>query len=178
MTQGIACPNCAQLNPPGSSECARCRQSLGHEVRQEWEVASNWARTGAALVDALIGGVIVVVWFIGLRDTTAPGSGAGATLIPILGIYLLPAYRGISGLIWRATPGKLLFGLRVIGENGARLPAGRVLGREFVFAQFVWVAIAGVAWILFIVVASPLFGVFAFGGWGRCYSHCSGRFVS
>lgn len=39
-----------------------------------------------------------------------------------------------------------------------------MLGRELVFAQFLWVAIAGAAWIFFIFVASPLFGILAFAG--------------
>ncbi len=92
MTEGWAeCPNCAHLNPPGSVDCARCRQRLEHEVHQEWEVASNWPRTGAALVDALIAAVIAVAWFNGVLGSYVSGSGLASTVILTATIYLLPA---------------------------------------------------------------------------------------
>ncbi len=62
---------------------------------------SNWARAGAALVDALITGFIAAVWFNGFRDSFVSSPRGAAAQFGTLAIFLLlPGYQGISGLIW------------------------------------------------------------------------------
>ena len=154
MTEGwVECPNCAYPNLPASTDCVRCRQPLEHEVQQGWEVASNWRRLGAALVDIFIMGIVVIGVLVGaiwLGSAASTDLVTTRTAIAILG--LLPAYKGLSGLLWRATPGKWLLGLRVIAQNGQRLPGGRAFAREVLYAYLAWTPVLNVLWLILLAI--------------------------
>jgi uncharacterized RDD family membrane protein YckC len=76
-------------------------------------------------------------------------AGSWADRPLILGWFLLvPAYRLVTHLVWQATPGKLMLGLKIVGEGGEDATAGQILGRE-ILLHLLWVIpIVDLIWLI------------------------------
>ena len=110
-------------------------------VSLQYEVAGIGSRAAAALVDALIQGVLLLALYIGVAATVlgsslaAAGRGMTTAAAVVAAFFLLAAFIVTVGyfilfeIVWNGqTPGKRLVGLRVIRENGYPLrPADAVI---------------------------------------------------
>jgi uncharacterized RDD family membrane protein YckC len=96
----------------------------------------HFPRLIAAIVDLLLHAAIVVLGVRALHvaypdvlpreQTIAAAAGAAWVLLTLIPL-----------LLWRATPGKLLLGLRIVAANGAEASGPRAIGRGFAVATLV-----------------------------------------
>lgn len=125
-----------------------------------------WERLVAGIID----GIIMVV--VGLIVGTIFGlaSGGSVTALRILGFLaalintaLFVGYKVFfeSGQ-WQATPGKMVFGLKVVDESGQRAPVQQVLMRTWPW----WLSLLGalgallLTGLLNVLVAIAIIGIF------------------
>jgi uncharacterized RDD family membrane protein YckC len=111
----------------------------GAAVLRYADYGGFWVRLVASLIDVgglwlLEIGVVVGAWEIGLLPITEKELGEGLGLFLALMFWAFPvwpyyAYFESSGS--QATPGKRLFGLRVVDQRGVRLSFGRASVRHF-----------------------------------------------
>ena len=124
----------------GRQVCAQCkplffaRLAEGTLRKSQVEYAGFWIRLGAWLVDFCLVNVFTMVC-VGLAVMVVPNGGALLlTLFQVLGGLL----RFATTIVYKtwfvgrfgATPGKMIFGLRVVGTDGQPLTFSRALGRS------------------------------------------------
>ena len=97
------CPNCGESLAAGANFCAKCGDQLSLKV-----AAGFWIRFAAVLIDAVILTIVNVV-------LQAIFGSAGAFLGLAVNIVYIVGFWASSG----ATPGKMVFGLRVVTADGA-----------------------------------------------------------
>lgn len=93
--------------------------------------ATVWVRIGASLLDGLINGLILlpflIPWFIEVFEDVDAGGDGSSVDIPnwIYGATLVTAaVMIVSTVIWGATVGKLIVGLRITKEDATTTPPG------------------------------------------------------
>ena len=139
----LICPNCkgtyTQMLREGATPTHRVLQYGGF-----------WIRFVAVIIDAIIiGAVNAILQGLLLGGLMAPLSGIrpdappeqafammgaifGAIgLAAVVSIFLNACYEGFFISRMGATPGKMVFGLKVVRPNGAPLSLGRAIGRYF-----------------------------------------------
>jgi uncharacterized RDD family membrane protein YckC len=99
--------------------------------------AGFWWRVLASLVDALITSLLAIAIALLLSLSAMTATGAGDAHARVEDIESFVGF--VGGLLYfaifestrlRATPGKLLFGLRVVDLHGQQISLGRALGRN------------------------------------------------
>jgi uncharacterized RDD family membrane protein YckC len=97
----------------------------------ELNLAGNGRRFGTLIVDYI--GYILLAFVIGILVALIFGEEGVQALekIPdlILGVPILFLYYVFFESLWGRTPGKFLFGTRVVNEDGGRVSFGQVFGR-------------------------------------------------
>jgi len=111
-------------NPYAAGEAA----SAAPTRRFTGELASKKRRLGTFLVDyavyTLICGVVTIVVVLTLGEQAVDGNRAYLITLPAFLVY----YAGFEGTIGR-TPGKLVFGTRVVTRTGGDPSVGQAIGR-------------------------------------------------
>jgi len=144
--------------------CAECKPRYVQMMRSgitrpgSFSYGGFWIRLVAKLIDGIIlamaQGILITPLFIFLfkSATTAPGKpfmAAFATaniLINVLSIALGAAFTTMFIGRYRATPGKMAFGLMVVTPDGGRVSYMRALGRHF--AEMVSALTLGIGYIM------------------------------
>jgi uncharacterized RDD family membrane protein YckC len=106
--------------------------------------ASFWLRAGAAIIDWLVvlGVGRIIAWACGVSNLNLMPLAEGNMnqLVPLLqqlSVYVFAdtamriAYHWFFLGKYEATPGKMVFGLRVVRRDGSRLSQGQIIGRFF-----------------------------------------------
>jgi uncharacterized RDD family membrane protein YckC len=100
-------------------------------AEQRRELASHWRRFGTWLVDYVC--VVLVMALFGALVGFLFGEAGVAALrkVPnfVLGLTLMLAYYCFFEGIWARTPGKLVLGTVVVGQQGDKPGFGQVVGR-------------------------------------------------
>lgn len=107
-----------------------------------------WVRATAATIDGLI--LLCAVLVVGLGLYAAGLSDSRAVLLASLSLIVAQvAYPWVCWVNWGATPGKMMFGLKVVdagtgelishGQVGLRL-VGTMLSAMFWYLGFIWAA--------------------------------------
>ncbi len=91
------------------------------------EYAGFWRRVGAALIDAILVGVVGGI-LNAILGATGDDSGAIGGLITFVGAYAY--YAGMESSSSQATVGKMALGIQVTDLNGRRISFWRALGRN------------------------------------------------
>jgi ABC-type transport system involved in multi-copper enzyme maturation permease subunit/uncharacterized RDD family membrane protein YckC len=137
---------------------AQTKDSASREV--DMGVPSPLSRIAAFIVDAMllqIGAatlslVIAAAWAVTTDEDMNGAESAEVGQVALMAGMAVAAsvgwvVCGISeSLAWRSTPGKWLFGLRVVGADGNRLSVGHALLRNLVKAATIW-PLGGGAWL-------------------------------
>lgn len=142
------CPRCKSYIPKDEIDCSFCR---GHFPQLMNPLAKNdktegsqqsedlpvneigyvgfWRRLGAAIPDLIIVGIVAFIANIVLEQWKFPYPVLGSLFIA--GAFFLLLYSPICiSSCYRASIGKILFGIIVVYGNGRRLPYSRALIRE------------------------------------------------
>lgn len=120
--------------------------SAGAMGAQEMKYAGFWIRFAAFIIDGIILGVLGYFIF-GSEVTQVSGGSVSVsfsgtqTLVPLLYTYLFWVFFG-------ATPGKMLFGLKIVDAEGNKISWLKALLRMFgyfvsslvIFIGFLWIA--------------------------------------
>jgi len=138
-----------------------------------------WERLVAGIIDgvimAVVGGIIYTIFF-------AIGGWVLAFIAWIINAALFVAYKVFfeSGQ-WQATPGKMVFGLKVVDESGQRAPLQQVLMRTWPW----WLsllnalgALIGLMTVLSFLVTLAIIGIFCtffMPPGGRCLHDTTAR---
>lgn len=108
------------------------------------ELPHHFARFLANLVDSFLSGIPAAIALVALLaggmflvggddmspediDTTINVLSIPLVIVVYVGISLY--YAAFESSEWMATPGKMLFGLKVVNEDGTRVPFGRAFAR-------------------------------------------------
>ncbi|XHS80143.1 RDD family protein [Burkholderiaceae bacterium UC74_6] len=119
----------ASANPyqPPSSDVS----DMDPAGEQQLVPAGKGRRFGTLIVD--YAGYAALSFCVGLALAILDGGTGTATLLQrhefLFGIMIVFAYYTFFEGIWARTPGKLIFGTRVITETGGKPTIGQVLGR-------------------------------------------------
>lgn len=148
--EGVICSQCGNSFSPGEvlsydgkTICASCkplyfqRLKEGAGVPGEFVYGGFWIRFVAIVIDGIILGIIDVVLALALMSSTtfsitsAPsGMALGVRLLEyVIAISYFTYFVGSRG----ATPGKMVFGLKIIRPDGEKVGYGRALGRYFAY---------------------------------------------
>ncbi len=143
------CPSCGKEQPPGASFCFSCgakltatvdvdktqvdsgdtavgEESLEPPGSHDRKLASFGFRAGAFIFD--YGVLFLLLLIIGLVFPSVFEDDASAQLLGIAGLVL---YHTLFLSVWSSTPGKKLYGLKVLhAETDGDLGFGRALGRS------------------------------------------------
>ncbi len=126
--------------------CASCKDLFFQRIREgganlrHWNYGGFWVRFFARIIDGVIGGfvgfLLSLVQSMLLGD---PGTGFGQdpnsmNLLVVGGSSLLGIIFGVAYEVWflgkfGATPGKMVFGLKVIRSDGSPISYWRAFGR-------------------------------------------------
>lgn len=114
--------------------------------------AGFWIRTGASIVDTILLVAVTAPILMALYGATYwTDESASHGILDILISYVFPAVAVI--LFWfykAATPGKMLFGLRVISMGSTRkLSIGQSIGRYCAYFPSMIVLFLGIFWVAF-----------------------------
>jgi uncharacterized RDD family membrane protein YckC len=109
------CPSCGTSLAAEAKFCAECGDQLSGEI-----AAGFWIRFGAVLIDAVIL-IVVLVVLSAIADTTGYFLGLAIGIAYTVGFWVS------SG----ATPGKMVFGLKVVTVDGDPIGIGTALLRYF-----------------------------------------------
>jgi uncharacterized RDD family membrane protein YckC len=139
----LVCPDCK------NTYVQKLREGVA-PVQPVFVYGGFWIRFVAALIDGIILGVagsaieILLLGnafrpFIGLQEPLPPDQAMAAlgtmmgmlALTFLLGIAMEASYEGFFVSRAGATPGKMVFGLKVVRPNGAPVTLGRAVGRYF-----------------------------------------------
>lgn len=142
VTEVLFCTECgrrfdseALLKYQGYMVCAECKPVFAQRIRQGAPLASRmeyggfWIRFAARLIDGVILGGLNLVFSLLLA----------AYARNVFTVILVPAFSLVAVFIYDvwfvarlgATPGKMVFQLKVTTENGARVSTGRAIARYF-----------------------------------------------
>ena len=126
-----------------------------------------WERLLAGLIDGIIMAIVVLV----IGTIFVALGGSSLTAIRILGFLaalintaLIVGYKVFfeSGP-WQATPGKMVFGLKVVDESGQRAPIQQVFMRTWPW----WISLLGalgalllIGWALNLLISLAIIGIF------------------
>ncbi len=102
-------------------------------VKLNLELAHRGDRAGAFAVDsAIIGLAIILMSFLGAMIWDDPDAGYARTVMQLFFFLLLNFYFMLFELKWSGvTPGKRVFGMRVIDRSGGQLTADAIVVRNF-----------------------------------------------
>jgi uncharacterized RDD family membrane protein YckC len=113
--------------------------------------AGFWIRVAANVLDVLMLGAVNMAVFMATTMATAP-SGIGSVSAGISeavvesGVLLPPLIIVGCWIVWGATPGKMMLGLRIVDEpTGGRPSAWQCIGRYFM--ALVALACAGIGYV-------------------------------
>jgi uncharacterized RDD family membrane protein YckC len=139
----LVCPHCKDLF------VQKLREGVAPQ-RTGFQYGGFWIRAVATIIDGLIVGVaggaaqLVILGpklrnFMGLQERTAPEevTAAIAAMLGTLAVSFLVAiaiessYESFFVARAGATPGKMVFGMKVVRPNGQPLTLGRAFGRYF-----------------------------------------------
>ena len=158
----LRCPHCGFVRetdpariPPGAAEatCPRCRQSFSmaqvHGLTKEiltpaasLPKAGFWIRLGAFLLDIFIlGGIGILTGMLlgsGLEALTSLNDPSLEWVVDRYRKVLMIAYFVFFTAYGGQTPGKMVFGLKVIRTDGTELGFGRAVLREIVGKLVSW----------------------------------------
>src|SRR5580704_13811274 len=139
----LVCPNCK------NSYVQKLREGVA-PFRPAFEYAGFWIRLVAALIDGIllfVASTAVQLLLLGstyrpfanMREPMPPdqalaafGAAMGTMALSMLvGVVIGASYEGFFVSRVGATPGKMVFGLKVIRPNGGPVTLGRAIGRYF-----------------------------------------------
>lgn len=128
-----------------------------HDMRDlqrmaEPHYAGFWIRVAASIIDTLLLMAVtlpLLFLFYGVEYWTSESLIAGP--VDFLLSYVLPAVAVILFWLYRqATPGKMLFGLRVVdAQTGQPLSTGQAIGRYFAYFIAALPLLLGLIWVAF-----------------------------
>jgi uncharacterized RDD family membrane protein YckC len=127
----LVCGACKPAYAQGLSE--------GIAPRSAFHYAGFWIRFVAYVIDALIVGfsaaALQAILLPSLRSTSSLSGVASAIALLglgyVVGVAMGAAYEGVFVNKLGATPGKMVFGLRVVRPDGGPVSLGRAVGRYF-----------------------------------------------
>ena len=126
------CKYCGKEIPEGIKFCKYCggRLSISEENNDEQPEKENygtfWPRFGAYFIDLIL--ILIVLIIIALIF----GISWGSNWDNIVSFIALIIYHTFFLSFYSSTPGKMLFGLRVVNEKtNDKLSPGRAFGRSF-----------------------------------------------
>jgi len=166
-----ACISCGRDVAPHESTivakhtvCADCQPVYVERLRESeistlpgaLPFAGFWTRYAARMADytllnfaqAAFSGILLA-WM--LRGKRTPGAEVAAAfnvtaIATLAGFVMRGAYEGYFLSVRGATPGKMLYYLRVVTPSGARLDVGNAIGRFF--AEMLDMMTMGIGWIM------------------------------
>ena len=115
--------------------CAECKPGFAQRLRQgvalsrSMEYGGFWVRFAARLLDGVIMGG--TNFAIGLLFAALVRSSALAAISALLGLAIGFAYEVWFVAHFGATPGKMVFRLKVVTPDGGPISTGRAIGRYF-----------------------------------------------
>jgi len=119
----------------GRSQSPKLRRPLltPEGVNLNLQLAHRGDRAGAFAIDAIIIGIIIwVLAWLGTMVWTDPDAGYARTVMQLAFFLLLNFYFMLFELTWSGvTPGKRVFGMRVIDRRGGQLTADAIVVRNF-----------------------------------------------
>ncbi len=126
--------------------------NLGREGGEEIQYAGFWMRVFASLIDTVLMMVIILPLLTMIYGASYWGkTGFSTGLWDVLINYFFPGVVVISFWVYKsATPGKLLFNLKIVDANTLEKPSAKqLIGRYFcyylsslpLFLGFFWIAI-------------------------------------
>lgn len=146
----LYCSQCGQAKPAqelahfgNTLVCAACkpayaqRLSEGHTAAGAFRYAGFWIRFVAVIIDGLITGFASAAVQAILVPTLALGQPSATRATAFLGIAYLAAitisgaYESLFVYKFGATPGKMIFRLRVVRPDGGPISLPRAIGRYF-----------------------------------------------
>jgi uncharacterized RDD family membrane protein YckC len=123
------------LRYQGHMVCAECKPVFAQRVRQgaslypRMEYGGFWIRFAARLIDGIIIGGLNFTLSLLLAAYTR--NVFAAVIVPVFGLLAVFIYDVWFIARLGATPGKMVFQLRVVTENGGRISTGRAIARYF-----------------------------------------------
>ncbi len=137
------CPDCGKPLPEGASFCTECGSSnlgasddLGPRTTR-WtgmdDLASRWARLGAAIVDIIVMLILyfpiaIVAGMIDFSDLEASQSISNQILSTVLSIAIYLVINGYLLAQNGQTVGKLVLGIKMVRSNREKIGFGRIIG--------------------------------------------------
>nr|WP_320161796.1 RDD family protein [uncultured Methanoregula sp.] len=142
------CPRCQSNLPDDETQCPVCLKKFSEKTEPRERNKQNpepprvpqpsdnrvsyvgfWRRLGAAIPDLAIAAITALVIYYLFGQLKIPHPLPAALLVTVA-FYLLLYSPIFLSSPYRATPGKLLFGIVVVYDNGKQLPFSRALVRE------------------------------------------------
>lgn len=101
------------------------------------DLASRWARLGAAFIDGLLMMIIIlpVAFVFGIFEALASGGQMGLTTTVAMGFLGIAAFFILNGYLLSSngqTIGKKLLGIKIVDLEGRKPPFGRLIGMRYV----------------------------------------------
>jgi uncharacterized RDD family membrane protein YckC len=120
------CTNCGTKNTDIAGFCKKCGKEL---IKEDLNYAGFWVRFGAYFIDfiGMLASAMVLAFFAGML-------GLSSFITQIGGIFDYACWIIYSTLclsIWSNTPGKAVYGLKVLKEDGEKLDFKSAFSRAF-----------------------------------------------
>ncbi|CAM4312624.1 RDD family protein [Acinetobacter pragensis] len=124
----------------------------------EFEYAGFWERVGASLIDMIIllTATYPILWLFYRGDwerifATGLSEQPQVFWFDILANYILPfAYTVIVWLLWSASPGKILLGMKIVdAETGQNIDLKQSIIRYIGYFPAMMVFMIGIFWVAF-----------------------------
>jgi len=169
-SRDVVCSECGRTFPrdetvmiEGVPVCAECKPRALQKLQEgvtlggTWRYGGFWIRGGAKIVDGIITSIAGAAVKMGvsllLVGAVSPEAVRGETAFGLIFFinFVVPTVVGASYTTFflgrfAATPGKMVFGLRVIRADGERVSYLRALGRHF--AEMLSSAILGIGYLM------------------------------
>lgn len=141
------CPRCKSTLPDDETQCPNCLREFSDRKNtgkpdvipvpppscdspgSRIAYVGFWRRLGASIPDLAIAAIVAAIVNHVLVQQKIPSSLLGTVLITVACYLLIYSPLFISSR-YRATPGKILFGMVVVYDNGKQLPFSRAIIRE------------------------------------------------